>query len=114
MVQTARGMAGVRVYSTVHVRDAAGDWRSTVVGDFVFVPDFDTAYATAFPRVLTFASPERRLHAAWRALVSGHVGAIAETLAANDGQARSRCPRRRPTWRQGTSARGYRPVAWTG
>jgi hypothetical protein len=84
VVQTARSMAGVRVYSTVHVRNADGVWRSTVVGDFAFVPDGDTAYVTDLPRVLTFATGDRRLHVAWPALVGGHAGAMAVTLAAHN------------------------------
>ena len=84
VVQTARSMAGVRVYSTVHVRNANGVWRSAVVGDFMFLPDFETAYVTDFPRVLTYATGDRRLHAAWPALVGDHVGARAATLAADD------------------------------
>jgi hypothetical protein len=84
VVQTARSVAGVRVYSTVHVRNANGAWRSAVVGDFMFLPNVDTAYVTGFPRVLTFATGDRRLHAAWPALVGDHVGARGATLAAND------------------------------
>lgn len=84
VVQTARSMAGVRLYSTVHVRNANGVWRSAVVGDFAFVPDGDTAYVTDLPRVLTFATADRRLHAAWPALVGGHGGAMAATLAAGN------------------------------
>lgn len=79
--QTARSMAGVRLYSTVHVRGANGVWSSAVVGDFVFVPDFDTAYVTLFSRVLTFATGDGRLHAAWPELVDGRAGAVAATLA---------------------------------
>jgi hypothetical protein len=82
--QTARSIAGVRLYSTVHVRDANGVWRAAVVGDFMFAPDFDTAYVTNLPRVLTFATGDRRLHAGWPALVGAHVSAVAATLAAHD------------------------------
>ena len=82
VLQTARSMAGVRVYTTVHVRNANGVWRSAVAGDFMFTPDLDTSYVTDLPRVLTFATGDRRLHAAWPALAGGHAGAMAATLAA--------------------------------
>ena len=84
VLQTARSMAGVRVYSTVHVRSENGVWRAAVVGDFRFDPDFDTAYVTDLPRGLTFATGDGRLHAAWPALVGAHVGAVAATLATKD------------------------------
>ena len=82
--QTARSMAGVRVYSTVHVRNANGVWRAAVVGDFRFTPSVDTAYVTDLTRVLTFATGDRRLHAAWPTLVDGHAGVLAATLVATD------------------------------
>jgi hypothetical protein len=81
--QTARSMAGVRMYSTVHVRDANGVWRAAVVGDFTFAPDFDTVHVTDLPRVLAFATGDR-LQAAWPALTGAHGGAIAATVATND------------------------------
>ena len=82
VLQTARSMAGVRVYTTVHVRNATGVWRSAVAGDFMFTPDFDTSFVTDLPRVLTFATGDGRLHAAWPALAGSHAGATAATLAA--------------------------------
>jgi hypothetical protein len=82
VLQTARSMAGVRLYTTVHARNANGVWRSAVAGDFMFTPDFDTTYVTDLPRVRTFASGDGRLHAAWPTLVNGHAGAMAATLEA--------------------------------
>jgi hypothetical protein len=84
VLQTARSMAGVRVYTTAHVRDPDGVWRSAVVGDSMFVTDIGIPFVTDFPRVLTFATGDRRLHAAWPALVGDHGGARAATLAAGD------------------------------
>ena len=46
-------------------------------------PDFETSYVVDLPRVLTFATGDGRLHAAWPALVNGHAGAMAATLTAN-------------------------------
>jgi hypothetical protein len=85
VVQTARNMAGVRVYTTLHVRTANGLWRSVVAGDFTFVPDVSTSHVVDQPRALTFATRDGRLHAAWPALVHGHAGAMAATLSANGG-----------------------------
>ena len=72
----------MRVYTTVHVRNANGVWGSAVAGDFMFTPDFDTTYVTDLPRVLTFATGDGRLHAAWPALAGGHAGPMGATLAA--------------------------------
>jgi hypothetical protein len=83
VLQTARSMAGVRVYTTtVHVRNANGVWRSAVAGDFMYTPDLDTSHVTDLPRVLTFATDDGRLHAAWPALAGGHAAPMAATLAA--------------------------------
>jgi hypothetical protein len=83
VLQTARSTAGVRSYTTLHVRDADGVWRSAVAGDFMFHPGLDTSFVTDLPRVRTFATGDGRLHAAWPALVDDHAGAIAATLAAS-------------------------------
>jgi hypothetical protein len=48
------------------------------------VTDIGIPFVTDFPRVLTFATGDRRLHAAWPALVGDHGGARAATLAAGD------------------------------
>ena len=85
VVQTARSMADVRVYTTLHLRAAGGLWRSVVAGDFRFVPDVSTSYVVDFPRAATLATGDGRLHAAWPALVNGHAGVIAAMLAANGG-----------------------------
>ena len=85
VLQTARSMAGVRVYTTVHVRNANGVWTSAVAGDFMFSPDGGSAYVTDLPRVLTFATGDGRLHAAWPTLMGGHAGAMAATLTASAG-----------------------------
>jgi hypothetical protein len=85
VLQTARRMAGVRLYTTVHVRDTNGFWRSAVAGDFMFQPDLDAIHVVDLPRVLTFATGDGRLHAAWPAFVGGHAGAVAATLAVNGG-----------------------------
>jgi hypothetical protein len=82
VLQTARSMAGVRLYTTLHARVASGVWRSTVAGDLMFTPDADTTYVTDLPRLRTFASGDGRLHAAWPTLVNGHAGAMAATLEA--------------------------------
>ena len=82
----------MRLYTTVHVRDANGVWRSAVAGDFMFRPDFDTSHVTDLPRVRTFATGDGRLHAAWPTLVDGHAGAMAATLTANAGAAELTAP----------------------
>jgi hypothetical protein len=92
VLQTARSMAGVRVYTTVHVRDANGVWRSVVAGDFMFRPDLDTTHVIALPRVRAFATGDGRLHAAWPALAGDHAGAMAATLTANAGAAELTAP----------------------
>jgi hypothetical protein len=85
VLQTARSVAGVRVYTTLHVRKADGVWRSVVAGDFMYQPDLDTTYVTDLPRLRVFATDDGRLHAAWPALVDGHAGAVAATLTAGGG-----------------------------
>jgi hypothetical protein len=85
VLQTARSVAGVRFYTTVHARYAGGVWRSAVAGDFMFNPGFDTSFVVVMPRVRTFASGDGRLHAAWPAPVDGHAGAAAATLEATAG-----------------------------
>jgi hypothetical protein len=92
VLQTARSMAGVRLYTTVHVRDANGVWRSAVAGDFMFRPDFDTSHVTDLPRVHTFATGDGHLHAAWPTLVDDQAGAMAATLTANAGAAELTAP----------------------
>jgi hypothetical protein len=92
VLQTARSVAGVRIYTTVHARDADGAWGSAVAGDFRFNPDFGTSYVTDLPRVRIFASGDGRLHAAWPTLVNGRAGAMAATLEASAGAVELRSP----------------------
>ena len=85
MLQTARSMAGVRLWSTGHVRVARGVWRSGVLGDLMFKPDVDTTYVTDLPRVRTFVTTDGRLHAAWPALAGSRAGVTAATLVPTAG-----------------------------
>jgi hypothetical protein len=78
-------MSGVRVYTTVHVRDPNGVWRSAVAGDFMFNPGPGASHVTDLPRMLAFATDDGRLHAAWPTLLDGHAGAMAATLTASAG-----------------------------
>jgi hypothetical protein len=80
VLQTARSMAGVRLYTTVHARDGSGVWRSAVAGDFMFTPDGATTFVTDLPRVRIFATGDGRLHAAWPVLADGHAAAMAATV----------------------------------
>ena len=92
VLQTARSAAGVRLYTTVHARDADGAWGSAVAGDFRFNPGFGANYVTDLPRVRIFASGDGRLHAAWPTLVNGRAGAMAATLEATAGAVELRAP----------------------
>jgi hypothetical protein len=92
VLQTARSTAGVRLYTTVHVRDATRVWRSAVAGDFMFNPDLASSHVTDLPRAHIFGTGDGRLHAAWPALVDGHAGAMAATLSANAGAAELTAP----------------------